>query len=276
MGVFSFSEITVNMPPSRQIHIDWSDLLQPLQAKFDDAQRALTRSRTFRMSTELEMDRIGTAKTRARGSVSDAKIRRDDMERRALAADRQVQQMKRRGAPRAQWNRWEAESRKWTTESEQYAKEEESSEEDVRRTENQTRALARQVRDISFQAGSYESELKFWEQRLTSVRRLTLRMTVGRPRGSLTDGLEVTTRAKTVLYQMIALSSPRAGQAMRLEPTFDGVKLSLAYLTTADKPYRHRRRVILVAESPLPRQLVGVTVDATPARRSSLLGVGVR
>ena len=261
------------MPPWRQIHIDWSDLLQPLQAKFDDAQRALNRSSNFRVSTELELDRIGTAKTRASGSATDAKLRQEDMERRALAADRQIQQLKKRGAPRARWNRWEAESRKWMTEGEQYAKEAESSEEDVRRNENQKRALARQIRDISFQAGSYESELKFWEQRLTSIRRLTMRISVSRPlRQSATDQLEITAPAKTVLYQMLALSTPRAGQAMRLAPTFDGVKLSLDYVTKTDKPFRHRTRVVVVAPSPTPRELVGVTVDAAPARRFPRLG----
>ena len=187
-----------------------------MQAKFDDAQRELNRSRNVRVSTEFEMDRLGTAKTRASGSVTDAKLRQEDMERRVLAADRQIQQLKKRGAPRARWNRWEAGSRKWMTEGEQYAKEAEISEEDVRRTENQTRALARQIRDISCQAGSYESELKFWEQRLTSIRRLTMRISVSRPlRQSATGQLEISATAKTVLYQMLALLNPpgRPGDA---------------------------------------------------------------
>jgi len=59
---------------------------------------------------------------------------------------------------------------------------------------------------------------------------------------------------------------------MRLAPTFDGVKLSLDYVTKADKPFRHRKRMVVVAHSPTPRELIGVTVDAAPARRSPLLG----
>ena len=246
--------------------IEWGGLLAPVQAKFDDAERALSRTRNLRNKTQIELDRLAAVDVRAHSSATDASFRKDDFERRALDAERKIQEMKRRGRPRNQWNRWEAEQRHWRAEGEQSAKDVDSAEEDARRANSQVQQLFRQIRDLTLTGGTYLSELKYWEGRLSALKALTRRFSVQRPLGSHPGprNFGLSGQAESRLYQMMALVSPRAGQALRITGALGGgIVLRLDYQKKDDEAFSYRRRVVMIVETPLPFKLEGLMLDAT-------------
>lgn len=245
-----------------QLHIDWGDTLKPAQARFDDADRALARTRGLKSKTQIELDRLASAGVRNRSSAMEARVREEDFLRRASDADRKGQEMKRRGMPRSRWNRWEAETRHWRAEGEQSAKEIEDSENDARRREDQAQQISRQIRDLTLRAGNYLTELKYWEERLSFLRTLTRRLRASRDPGGTGAELHVTPNAGRLLYQMMGSLNTKAGEAFRITPTLTGgVKISLDFQKRTDDATRHRGRVVLLMESPLPRDLAGLTLD---------------
>ena len=236
--------------------IEWGGLLAPVQAKFDDAERALTRTRNLKAKTQIELDRLAAVDVRAHSTATDATFRKDDFERRALEAERKLQQMKRRGLPRNRWNRWEAEQRHWRAEGEQSEKDVSAAEDDARRANGQVQQLFRQIRDLTLTGGTYLSELKHWEGRLSALKALTRRFSVQRPSGGHPGprSFGLAAQAESRLYQMMALVSPRAGQALRMTAVLGGgITLRLDYQKKNDEAFSHRRRVVMIVENPALR-----------------------
>ena len=182
--------------------IEWGEVLAPVQAKFDDAERALTRTQNLKTKTQIELDRLAAVDVRAHSATSEAMYRKDDFVRRALDAERRIVQMKRRGLPRNRWNRWEAENRHWRAEGEKSDKDLVALEEKVRRANGRVQQLFREIRDQTLTAGTYLSERKYWEGRLSALKELTRRFRVSRGLGwrSGAAQLTVTETAASRLY----------------------------------------------------------------------------
>ena len=248
-----------------QVRLDWDTTFDIVRAKLDDARRGEERVKAAILKTQLEQDRIASSGARARGLAGTARFQEEDFLRRAEEAQNRLREVKRRGLPRAQWNRWEAEIRHWTAEAERSVKDIEQLEQEVRSSDGDARTLTREVKDLHTEVTGYRGQAQYLQQRLSHLRQISRRFRATRKHGaqSGSETVTVTARALEILSHLLGVLRERGDQALRLTVTPKGdVTLVLDTARRGDSVLRHRRAPVVLIGTPAPRELAGFSLEA--------------
>ena len=248
-----------------QVRIDWDITFEAVRAKLDKARRGEEQVRSIILKAQIEQDSVTSAGVRARGLAGTARFQEEDFLRRAEEAQNRLREVKRRGLPRTQWNRWEAEIRHWTAEAERSVKDIEQLKQEVRSTEDDARTLTKQVRDLNTEVSSYRGQAQYLQQRLSHLRQISRRFRATRTHGTQSgpESVTVTARALEILSHLLGVLRERGDEALRLTVALEGgIALVLDTPRRGDRVLRHRRTPVVLIETPVPRELAGNSLEA--------------